>query len=230
MTTTELFSETRDLCDADSTSYPDTALLRRVNSAIETLVTKIHQVCSNFDDENIANIAEGTITLEEGISKYTITDRFLDILSIKVKDVSGFFRLVEPWEQKDTTDAVETLEAQTGLPYLYRLVGRTIFLAPAPTAVSVTLTAGLKLSYTRTSYTITASDVSTGTLVPGLATPWHITIAKMAALPYCKTYKKDRVNQMTLDIQTETNDLINFYANRQKDQRTIITTYNRCYK
>ncbi len=232
MTIADINSEARDLCDADTTSYPAATLLRRVNSAIETLVSNIIQVCRDFpfDDENFANIAQGTITLEEGVSKYTITDKFLTILEVKVKDTGGVWSIVEPVTQVEDDDIVETEEATTGLPDKYRAVGRTIFLRPAPTAGSVTLTAGLKLSYTRTSYQITSDDVTTGTLVPGIATPWHTTIAKMAALPYNKIYHKDRVPQLERDIYTETQECIKFYSDRLKDKRHRFTPSNESNK
>lgn len=223
MTITELFAEARDLADTDSDNYGDTDLLRRVNSAIELLVSKIIQYVRTFpyDDENFGNIAIGTITLQEGISKYTITDRILDYLEVKVKDVSGKFHIVEPTTQRDQSGILETLEAETGLPLRYRGIGRNIFLSPAPVAASVTLSGGLQITYARTSYQITAADVTTGTLVPGIATPWHVTIARMAALPYCKSYKKDRVPQLERDIQNEIygqDGILVYYANRQKDR------------
>jgi len=228
MTITEINTKARSLTDSDTTSYPAANLLIDVNAAIETLVSKIIQVCRNFpyDDENFGNIASGTILLEEGVSKYTITDKFLDILEIKVKDVNGSWHIVEPRTQRETDSILETLEAETGLPKNYRAVGRTIFLSPAPGAAYVTLTAGGKIVYTRTSYQITSADVTTGTLVPGIASPWHITICKMAALAQCKSYKKDRVAQLQMDIQDEIygrQGLLVFYANRQKDRVNRLT-------
>ena len=228
MTITEIIQETRDLCDADSISYPNTTVLRRINSAIETLVGKIIQNCRNFpfDDENFGNISEGTITLQEGISKYTITDKFLDILEIKVKDTNGTYHIVSPTTQREESSILETLEAQSGLPKKYRVSGRTLWLNPAPVAASVTLSAGLLFKITRTSYQITSEDVTTGTLVPGIASPWHITIARIAALPYCKVYKKDRVAQLERDIFTDIegfNGLLHFYSNRQKDRNSKLT-------
>ena len=195
MTIADINTKARSLVDADTTSYTAANLLIDVNTAIETLVSKIIQVCKNFpyDDENFANIAEGTILLEEGVSKYTITDKFLDILEIKVKDNNGKWHFVDPYSlaeaQRDGV-VLETYEASAGLPSKYRAVGRTIYLNYAPTSSSVTLTAGLMFRYTRTSYQITSDDVTTGTLVPGLASPWHITIARMAALEQARSIKK----------------------------------------
>jgi hypothetical protein len=238
MTIADIITVARQLSNSDATAYPAITapstiniLGININVAIETLVSKIIQVCRNFphDDENFGNIAEGTIALEEGISKYTITDKFLDIREIKVKDSSGYFHIVKPRTQKESEAILETLEAETGLPTHYRIIGRTLFLSPAPTASAVTLTAGLKFFYTRTSYQITYADFSAGFLVPGIASPWHITIAKMAALPFCKTYKKDQVAQLQLDIQTEIEDMLIFYANRQKDRdNRIIPKVENC--
>lgn len=220
MTIAEILQEARDLCSADTTSYPATTILRRVNSAIEILVGKIEEVCGfPFDDENFGNIAEGTIGLQEGVSKYTITDRFRHILEVKVKDVNGYYSIIDPVSQEEDGYIVETQEAQTGLPYKYRMVGRTIFLRPSPTSTSVTLTAGLLFKYTRTSYKITSADVTTGTLIPGIDSIYHPTIAKMTALPFCMSYKKDRVAQLQQDILIETNDCIKFYAKRLKNKK-----------
>lgn len=231
MTITELLQEARDLCDADTISYPATTILRRVNSAIETLVGKIQEVSAfPFDDENFGNIAEGTITLEQAVAKYTITDRFRYILEVKVKDLNGYYSIIEPVSQEEEDSIVETEEALIGIPEKYRMTGRTIFLRPAPTSASITLTAGLLFKYTRTSYQITSTDVTAGTLVPGIDTAYHITIAKMTALPYCKLYKKDRVAQLEKDIFIETNDCVNFYANRLKNKPARITGHTRIFK
>lgn len=229
MTISEIAQECRDLCDADSTSYNDRTILRRINSAIETLVSKIIEVCRTYpyDDDNQADLAEGTITLEEGISKYTVTDKFLTVLECKVKDADGTYHIVEPEIQIETSRIVETDEADTGLPTKIRWTGRTFFLRPAPIAASVTLAAGFLFKYTRV-HTITcdtyvnnactAGEFYTGTLIPGIVSPFHPLIAKIAALPYCKSYKKDRVAQLQQDIFVETNDCVNFYANRLKDR------------
>jgi hypothetical protein len=229
LTIAEIAQEIRDLTDADSTSYSDTTILRRINSSIEILVSKIIQVCGSYpyDDDNQGDLAEGNIALQEGVSKYTITDKFLTILEVKVKDTSGVYHIVKNVNQGEDNSIVETEEATTGLPTKYRMTGRTIFLRPAPTATAVTLATGLLFKYTRV-HTITcdtwvnnsctAGEFYTGTLIPGIATPFHPLIAKMTALPYNKIYHPDRVPQLERDILIETDDCISFYANRLKDR------------
>ncbi len=231
MNIAEINSEARGLADADTTSYQAADLLRRVNSAIETIVSKIQEASDfPFDDENFANIAEGTITLEEGVAKYTITDRFRHILEVKVKDINGYWNIVEPVNQEEDAEVVETDEALTGIPDRYRMVGRTIFLRPSPTATDITLTAGLLFKYTRTSYQITSDDVTTGILVPGIDTVYHPLIAKMAALPYCKSYKPARVPQLERDIAVDMQDCVNFYVNRIKNKQGGFAYKQRSFK
>ena len=227
----QIAQEARDLVDTDSTSYPDTSLLRRLNSAIETLVSKIIEVCRTYpyDDDNQADLAEGTITLEEGISKYTVTDKFLTILENKVKDKDGYFHLLKEETQAESSSIVETDEASTGLPTKIRWTGRTFFLRPAPTAASVTLAAGFLFKYTRV-HTITSAELTTGDLIPGIVSPFHPLIAKITALPYAKSYKKDRVVQLQQDIYTETEDCIRFYAGRLKDKRNRLSVSNESNK
>jgi len=224
MTISQINTRARLLGDTDSTALTDANLLVSVNLAIEDLISQIHEVCPTYDDENFANIASGTITLEEAVSKYTITDKFLNILEIKVKDVDGAWHFVTPYSlaeaQRDGV-ILETKEANTGLPLTYRKMGRTIWLAPAPTAASVTLTAGLKFVYTRTSYQITSDDDET--LVPGIASPYHDLICYKAILPYCLSYKKDRVALYEKKIMERTAQMLSFYANLQKDKFNRMT-------
>jgi hypothetical protein len=231
MKISDIVQETRDLCDADSNSYSDTSILRRLNSAIEVLVSKIIEVCRSYpyDDDNQGDLAEGTIALSEGVSKYTITDKFLTVLESKVKDKDGYFHLLKEETQAESSSIVETDETSTGLPTKIRWTGRTFFLRPAPVATSVTLATGFLFKYTRV-HTITSDELTTGDLIPGIASPFHPLIAKMMALPYCKSYKKDRVPQLQQDIFVETNDLVNFYAGRLKDRRNRLTVSNESNK
>jgi len=210
------------LCDSDSTSYPLVDKTRQVNVALETMVSKIITVAKNFpfDDENYTDISSGTISLTASTSKYTISDKFLYILEMKVKDTEGVWHIVKPTTQLEEDEIMETLEASTGLPSKYRIFGRTIKLSPAPTSSFCTLTDGLKFVYARSPKHFTATDT---TAVPGIAEPWHITLCKMAALPYCKIYKKDRVAQLERDITVEIQECLNFYANRQQDRLSRIT-------
>jgi len=223
-TTTNLgiCQEIDDLCDSDIFSYPLSAKARRVNTALETLISKIINADGTwqFDDENFGTNPVGTGLLVEGQSAYSFADKFLDIEWIKILDLNGRYQPINPIDQSQLSYSLEDLLITNGFPKYYDKNGNTIRLYPAPTATMVTLTAGLKVQFKRTGSLFTADAT---TKVPGIASPWHITIAKMAALPYCKKYKKDRVPQLQLDIIEETKEMIKFYSLREKDKRKIMS-------
>jgi hypothetical protein len=210
------------LCDTTSTSYPVTDKTRRVNSALETLISKII-ACDGmwqFDDYNLATLPIGTQTLVAGQSSYSFNDKFLSILWVKIKDNSGYWHILTPIDQSEIDIPLENYLISDGLPVYYDKSGDTIRLYPAPSASACTLTNGIKICFQRTGSLFVATDT---TKEPGIPSPWHITIAKMAALPYCKTYKKDRVSQLQYDIAEETADLLAFFSKRSKDVRNIFT-------
>lgn len=215
--------EIDSLCDSTPTSYPLSAKTRRVNQSLETLVAKIINADGTwqFDDSNFTTNPIGTGDLESGQSSYTFNDDFLDIESVKVMDANGTYILLTPFDESELGMSVEEyFGSQTGMPRYYDKLGKTIKLYPTPITGSVTLTAGLKVKFKRTGSLFTASDT---TKEPGIASPWHVTIAKMSALPYCKTYKKDRVAQLDKDIDSETKEMLIHYSSREKDKRKKIS-------
>jgi hypothetical protein len=100
----------------------------------------------------------------------------------------------------------------------------TIKLYPAPSATDCTLASGLKIKFKRTADLFTSAQVTTGTKEPGIASPFHILIAYMAAIPYCMSYKKDRVNLYQRQVEILTKDMLSHYALREKDVKNIMTT------
>jgi hypothetical protein len=217
MTLEEIAKEIRLLCDTDSTNYADEDLLRRFNAAQETFGAKIIDVVGKvqFDDRNWTDLPVGTLDLSEGVSKYTISDRFLSYDRFSIKDADGNWQPLTNIDPRDYRGMeIEEDFPATGLPTHIDKLENTIWLYPAPVAASVTLTAGLKFRFMRTTYTVSSAELTTGTLVPGIASPWHITLCKMAALPYCKAYKKDRVPQLERDIFVETQDALKYYSRR----------------
>jgi len=222
----DLNQEARDLCDATTTSYTAATLLRRVNSALETLVGKIIGISGtwDYDDTNYTDLPVGKGTLVEGQSSYTFASNYLQIKNIKILGVDGTtWGLIYPTDQSQEYYPLENELVTDGSPYKYDKVGDTINLYPAPTATSVTLASGIKIEFKRTGSIFTSAEVTTGTKEPGIASPWHITIAKMAALPYCKSYKKDRVTQLERDIAVETASMLKHYGQRERDSRKIMS-------
>jgi hypothetical protein len=234
MTISDINQEIRDLCDADSTSLTNATLLRRVNTAYETVVGKIIRVDGfwQFDDDNFSTSPRGTGTLVSGQHIYTFSDKFLQVEEIDILDTSGYFKRIEPFDAASGDMSFEeyfnitysggTYTAPSGFPSYYDKQGSVIRLDKAPTATTATLTSGLRVTFKRTADTFTSAQVTTGTKQPGFDSQFHIILCYMAAIPFCQSYKKDRVALYEKKVMDLEKDLLAHYGTRQKDERSAL--------
>lgn len=226
MNIADIQAETRLLCDTDSTGYPDAALLRRENAAYEEIVGKIIGADGTwqFDDTNFTTLPIGTTTLVNSQQDYSFDETFLDIERVEVLDNGGTWHLLKPLDKADTDEALTEFYKTDGLPLYYDKNGSSIMLYPAPdNGVSVTLASGLKVYFQRTASIFTSAEVTTGTKEPGFASPYHVILCYMAAIPYCMSYKKDRVALYQNKVMDLERQLLKHYARREKDVRKIMT-------
>ena len=227
MTIADINTFARFLCDADSTSYTAANLLITINQAYEEVVAKILDADGRWqwDDTNRTDLPIGTTTLVNGQQDYAFDTTHLKILGVSVKDKDGVFIKLNPIDSDDMGDIDRSQFYPTsGLPGYYDKIGNSVFLYPAPdNGVSVTLSAGLKVYFQRTADLYTSAQVTTGTKVPGFASPFHMLLAYKAALPYCLNYKKDRIPGIVNEIAKLEKDLIKFYSKRDKEERAIMT-------
>ena len=227
-TNQDIVSEVKALCDVtDTTSYPIADITRRVNAGLEELVAEIINADGTweYDDTNWTDLPVGTGTLIEAQESYSFATEYLQITAIKVKDQAGNWQLVKPIDQFADAEgfngiAIEEYFPATGLPRYYDILGDTIRLYPAPTATQVTLSAGLKVHFKRTADLFTTTDT---TQEPGLPSPYHILLTYYAAIPYCMSYKKDRVPWLEKKWMEGKKSLIQFYSRREKDRRKVMT-------
>ena len=218
-----LVHECWDLCDADITSYPLAKVTRRFNLGLEELVAEILNADGGwqYDDTNHTDLPIGTGTLVEAQESYSFSSEYLEIEQISVKDVNGNWNVLDPIDPSEFRNvAIEEYFAATGMPRYYDILGDTIKLYPAPTATAVTLASGLKVRFKRTVDLFTVSDT---TQEPGLPSTHHKILAYMAAVPYCMSYKKDRVALYEKKIDEMKKTLIKHYSRRQLDVRKVMT-------
>lgn len=235
MTISDLNSEIRDLCDASSTSYTDAQLLRRVNNALETCVAKIINADGTwqFDDTNYTDLPEGLGNLVSGQISYSFASEYLDILEIMILTTGSIYQRITPFDADEVGMSFEeyfnitydgsSYTAPDGFPYYYDKVGDTIRLSNSPKAANCTLTKGIKARFKRTADLFTSAQVTTGTKVPGIASPYHQLLAYMSAIPYCMSYKKDRIAPYEKKVDEMTRDMLKYYSKREKDKRNIMT-------
>ena len=223
MNITDIVLETRALCDADSTSYPDSVLLRRINSIYERIIGKLISIGNrdcDFDDSNYSTFPIGVYTMVEGQEDYSIDTTHLIVLKLEVQGSDGIWHELERRNLDNIGMPLEEFEKTKGFPNSYLRSGSSYILKPAPSASYVTLTAGLRVYFQRSASVF--ADLTT-TKSPGFASPYHMILCYEAAIPYCMSYKKDRValyEKKSMDLQKE---LFTFDANKDKDVSKRLT-------
>lgn len=243
-TKTGLIQEIDRLCDSDDTSYPRIAKTSRINNALEEIVGDIlgWDGTWDFDDTNYTDLPIATTDLVANQKDYSFDVSHLEIQRVEVKDANGDWRLLEPIDKSKVPVALNEFYSTASIPLYYDKQGASLFLYPSPdNGVSVTLTAGLKVYFKRTGYLFTvATGSSDDTTKAGFASPFHKILAYMASIPYCMTYKKDRVvfYQREVGSADTTSPLYggikkamkDFYTKRERDVRKQITTKCRKFR
>lgn len=232
MTISDINTWARFLSDSDTNSYTAANLLIAVNHAYEDVVGKVLNADGRwqFDDTNFTSFPIATTTLVNSQNDYTFDVSLLKILRVEVKDVDGNYYQLDPIDIDDIEKeagyrvAVSEYYETDGRPLKYDVQGSSIVLYPAPdNGVSVTLSAGLKVYFQRTADIFTSAQVTTGTKVPGFASPYHMILAYRAAIPYCIKFKPERVAQLEQKAMQMESEMIQFYSKRDKDERPRMT-------
>jgi len=219
-TITNINLETRALVDADSTSYPDATLLRRVNMAYEEIVGKLIALNKNwkFDDSNYSDLPIGLGDLVSGQQDYSFASTLLMVERVEVMDSDGNYHKLKPIDEKDISEALSQYKSGGGMPEKYARRGNSIFLYPYPLTASVTISDGLKVYFQRTADIFTSAEVTTGTKEPGFPSPYHYLLSYKSALPFALTYKKDRVTMIRQEIARMESELFDIALNKDSDK------------
>jgi len=227
----DLTSEIDLLCDSDSRSYKLQDKVRRINYSLEELVGEIIVADGTweFDDTNFTDLPVGKETLVEGQESYTFTNEYLAIQAIEILNVDNTYVRIKNLDHtelgglspQEYFGVDSSGVALKGFPNYYDLVGDTFRLYPSPTSTDVTLTNGVRVWFKRTVDLFTTSDT---TQEPGLPSPYHHILAYMAAIPYCMSYKKDRVALYQNKVDKMKTKLLAFYGQREKDKKKIFRT------
>ena len=236
MNIADILTDIRDTCEGTSstTLLDNTTLLRRINIAYETVVSLIIRLDGKwqFDDANFTDFPIATTDLVDGQEDFTFDVSVLDVEGISILDNQGRFQKLNPIDviSESGIDPSERYQ-DNGRPLEYDKQGSSINLYPTVAAADVTLTGGLKVFFKRTADLYTSAQLTTGTKVPGFASPFHIIISRLASLPYCVAYKPKIVpflqNEIT-EIMGDskrgiTGKLAKHYGQREQDRRKIIS-------
>lgn len=214
------------LCDTDINSYPLNDVIRAINAGYEEAISEIINADGfwQWDDTNHTDLPRGKGTLVEGQEQYSFATDYLQIEAVEILDSANRYVRIKPLDHHELLHGQSPQEyfgvdasgnPNTGFPDYFDQVGDSLFLYPAPTATSVTLTNGIRVWFKRTADLFTIADT---TQSPGLPSTHHSLLAYMAALPYCMKNHQDRVGLYEKKKEEMMKSLLDHYARREKSR------------
>lgn len=219
MNYTQLVQDTHFLCGSTSASYPSGDVNRNINIAYQDVARLIWSSAGGwqFDDSNATTLPIAKTTMVHNQQDYSLPSTCQRVEEVVVKDSSGNWSELRPFDIHDSTIAPEEYMETAGLPLYYDLIGRSVMLYPKPSSAYCTLASGLGVYISRdvTEFPTTASSAS-----PGFATPFHRILSIAAAIDFVQDQ-----NERQLLIAQKANiekNLIGFYSKRDVEQEIRI--------
>lgn len=220
---------------ADGTISGDDTMLktftRMINIWYRTANQWIWQVTRNweYDDTNYTNFPIATTDLVEGQKDYSLPSTIQKIMRVEVKDKDGNWHLLEQLDKSQINVAIDEFFPDNGLPMYYDLFAQSLFLYPAPSSDDCTLSAGLRVYFSRDIDEFTYTDTDKE---PGFEKSFHRILSVGAALDYAiANGMRDKVSYLSDKLALLKNDLEQFYGERNEtvemlDKRIMPRTEN----
>lgn len=213
----DLYSDARKWCGiptSDTTTYPLAEFVRDANFGLDRVISLIMRADGKwqFDDTNQTDAILSVADLVANQQDYAISIAFLKIKKLRIKDSSGNLITLKPIDRRQLTD--QQLRKDAGDPKFYDKLGNSLYLHPKPSYAS---TEGLEIQFQRGASYFVYDDT---TKAPGFATQFHRLISLYGAFDYCSS---NDMESKAIKIQNKINlmeaELIEFYANRDEDQK-----------
>lgn len=210
------------LASTDAVSYPLADKARNMNRHYYEAVADIFRVAgrNQYDDSNLASLNKVDLTMTNLTHEVALADGNMKIYGVEVKDLAGNYTRLNEIDFDDMKRSISSFTTSSGFPRWYDLRGAYVYLEPAPSSASVTLTSGLRLWVGREIDIFTSADT---TQEPGFAEPFHRIISLGAAWDYLvvngPTDKADRVLQKYQMLREQ---LRIFYTEKNEDVQTRI--------
>lgn len=200
-------------------SYALADITRNINQAYHDVARLIWGVADDwqYDDSNKTDLPIATTTLVHSQQDYELPSTAQLVERIEILDNNSNYQLVSPIDKSDINISLTEYYESDGLPAFYDLVGRSVFLYPAPSSASVTTTAGLKVYFSRD---VTEFTTGSTTASPGFATSFHRILSLDAAI--CFEEDPQRLAMLTRKKDGLVKGLTRFYSKRHKEYRTRI--------
>ncbi len=211
MTFNDIKAKTYFLTKTNSSSFPIANLVVEANNAYDRVVSLIRKANRlwKWDDANQADLPIGTTDLVSGQADYTLGDTFLSISRVEIKDQSGQWTPLTPFDETDVpSQSLADLSLTTGIPGKYDVNGSSITLYPTPNYYQA---ASLKVYYTRGPVYFSAGDTTNS---PGFNELYHDLIPLWIAYNYAMANGMANANQLMVEIQRKEDALQKDYAYR----------------
>ena len=223
----------RLLTGTDTNSYTAANLLIAVNASYERITGRILEETSGgnwpYGDANYTAFPTYTLDLTNSTAEYQFDSLVtpIVIMGVEVLDNNSLWHVLSPITLEDIRrQGIAQVEYQKtdGRPIEYEKRENIIILYPAPdNGVSVTLTAGLKIFFLRTSDNYTSAQVTTGTKVPGFPSPYHDILAYEAAYTFAVAKGLSNINLLKAELDKRERGLLKLISKRNQDERPIMT-------
>lgn len=227
---------TESLCRlGDGGITNDTTLFKQINSYINQAYKKVVMALLRsdkrwkWDDTNYTDFPIATIDLVTTQRDYTLpastsggnASTLYKINLVEIMDTAGVYHKIDLMEIDDLEDT------QTGAPIKYKLIGNSIRLTPIPVTGTVTMTAGLRITFQRSVVEFTTSST---TAQPGFMDSYHDLLAYDAASSYLMPVNSDlaisystifdnRLKLLQTDSARRNDDVVPRLKPRKEDNR-----------
>ena len=227
MNLAELKLDTRFLTNTNSTSYPDTDLVRNLNVWYKQVVQWIWNASSTweYDDRNKTDLPIAITDLVDGQHDYSLPNSVQQLERVEVKDDEGNWHKLDPIDQSQIDIALDEFQSTDGIPQYYDKVGYSLYLYPAPSKDYVTLDSGLKILISRE-----ITELVNDTDEPGFTTDFHRMLSLGAGIDWA-TANGDKSLELSLGDKMAIfkQNLQNFFGKRNKDTKTRIIPKRQSY-
>ena len=219
MNITNLKADVDFLCGSTSGTYPDADKIRNINIHYQDVARLIWESASGwqFDDSNATTLPLVKTTMVHGQQDYSLPSTTQRVEEVMVKDGSGNWIKMKPFDIHDVTIALPEFFETPGMPQYYDMVGRSIMLYPTPSSAYTTLASGLGVYINRE---VTEFPVSATTEVPGFASAFHRILSFSTALDFAQdTNTKDFLAGQKARLEQ---GLTRFYSKRNVEVKSTI--------
>lgn len=227
-----ILQQVRDMMRVDSTQWATSKVVNSVNNYLDTVAGYAIGADRRFqwDDTNHSKLPIGTTNLVANQSDYSfLTDEqgntILNLERIDILDSTGNYRQLKVLDMTEISGALDAEQVTAGLPMYYdKIADNVIRLYPKPSA---SVTSGLKFYFQRTPSYFSASDT---TKAPGVPPLLHRGFVINAAYDGALTLGLANLQPLSVERQLEEKKMIEYFGNRNTDEKATLQTRYRSYE